>query len=60
MKCFNMRKLKKFFDWLFAETEYNCSDCKIKMDTYGSEPWGYFYYVCPKCKTEKHPMANER
>lgn len=52
--------MKKFFDWLFRPTEYICSDCKIKMTTYGSEPWGYFYYVCPKCKKETHPSINER
>jgi DNA-directed RNA polymerase subunit RPC12/RpoP len=54
--------MKKLLEWLknVFNPEYHCSDCKIKMDTYGSEPWGYFYYVCAKCKKETHPSANER
>lgn len=43
----------------FKETGYYCKECDCEKDTYGSEPWGYFYYVCPKCKDEYHPSANE-
>lgn len=58
-----IKKIKKLFKWIdknILNPEYSCDDCKIKMDVYGSEPWGYFYYVCPKCKKETHPSANER